>query len=73
MDHPVDGRSGGHGVGEDALPLGEDRVGRDAQRPTFVDFSDEGEEGFRFLVALGQVALREEKYPWRDSNPRRAT
>ena len=26
MDHPVDGRGGGHGVGEDALPLGEDQV-----------------------------------------------
>ena len=29
---PVDGRGGGHGVGEDALPLAEDQVGRDAQR-----------------------------------------
>ena len=26
MDHPVDGRGGGHGVGEDALPLREDQV-----------------------------------------------
>ncbi len=26
VHHPVDGRSGGHGVGEDALPLGEDQV-----------------------------------------------
>ena len=26
MDHPVDGRGGGHGVGEDALPLREDRL-----------------------------------------------
>ena len=30
VDHTVDGRSGGHGVGEDVLPLGEDQVGRDA-------------------------------------------
>ena len=26
MDHPVDGRGGGHGVGKDALPLREDQV-----------------------------------------------
>ena len=26
VHHPVDGRSGGHGVGEDAFPLGEDQV-----------------------------------------------
>ena len=26
MDHPVDGRGGGHGVGEDVLPLREDQV-----------------------------------------------
>ncbi len=26
MDHPVNGRGGGHGVGEDALPLREDQV-----------------------------------------------
>ena len=28
VDHPVDGRSGGHGVGEDPLPLREDQVWR---------------------------------------------
>ena len=26
MDHPVNRRGGGHGVGEDALPLREDQV-----------------------------------------------
>ena len=26
VHHPVDGRSGDHGVGEDAFPLGEDQV-----------------------------------------------
>ena len=26
VHHPVDGRGGGHGVGEDAFPLGEDQV-----------------------------------------------
>ncbi len=26
VHHPVDGRGGGHGVGKDALPLGEDQV-----------------------------------------------
>ena len=31
VDDPVDGRGGGHGIGEDALPLGEDQVGGDAQ------------------------------------------
>jgi hypothetical protein len=25
VDHPVDGRRRGHGVGEDVLPLGEDQ------------------------------------------------
>ena len=33
VDHPVDGRRGGHGVGEDILPLGEAQVGCDAQGP----------------------------------------
>ncbi len=56
VDDPVDGRGGGHGVGEDAFPLGEDQVGRDAQRPAFVAFGDEGEEDLGLLVALGQVA-----------------
>ena len=53
---PVYGRRGGHGVGEDAFPLREDQVGRDAQRPTFVAFGDEGEEDLGLLSALGQVA-----------------
>ncbi len=56
VHHPVDCRGGGHGVGEDALPLGEDQVGRDAQGPAFVAFGDEGEEDLGLLVALGQVA-----------------
>ena len=56
MHHPVDGGRRGHGVGEDALPLGEDQVGGDAQGPAFVAFRDEGEEDFRFLGALGQIA-----------------
>ena len=56
MDHPVDGRGGGHGVGEDVLPLGEDQVGGDAQGAAFVAFGDEGEEDLGLLSALGQVA-----------------
>ena len=43
MHHPVDGRGGGHGVGEYALPLREDQVRGYAQRPSFVAFGDEGE------------------------------
>ncbi len=53
---PVDGRGGGHGVGEDAFPPGEDQVGRDAQRPPLVAFGDQGEEDLGLFVALGQVA-----------------
>ena len=56
MHHPVNRRGGGHGVGEDALPLREDQVGRDAQRPPLVAFGDEGEEHLRLLSPLGQVA-----------------
>ena len=56
VHHPVDGRGGGHGVGEDAFPLREDQVGRDAQGPAFVAFGDQGEEDLGLLVALGQVA-----------------
>ena len=56
MDHPVDGRRRGHGVGEDVLPLGEDQVGRDARGPAFVAFGDEGEEHLGLLRALGQVS-----------------
>ena len=49
--HPVNCRHGGHGVGEDALPLGEDQVGRDTQRPAFVAFCNQGEEDLGLLVA----------------------
>ena len=55
MDHPVDGRRRGHGVGEDVLPLGEDQVGRDAQGPALVAFGDEREEHLGLLGPLGQV------------------
>ena len=41
VDHPVDGRSRGHRVGEDVLSLGEDQVGRDAQGSALVAFDDE--------------------------------
>ena len=40
MDHPVNGRGGGHGVDEDVLPLGEDQVGGDAQGAAFVAFGN---------------------------------
>ena len=64
VDHPVNRRGSGHGVGEDALPLGEDQVGRDAQGPAFVAFCNQGEEDLGLLVApvsstgqaLGEVA-----------------
>ena len=55
VDHPVDGRSRGHWVGEDVLPLGEDQVGRDAQGPAFVAFGDEREEHLGLFGPLGQV------------------
>ena len=50
MDHPVNGRGGGHGVGEDVLPLGED------QGAAFVAFGNQGKEHLGLLGALGQVA-----------------
>ena len=56
VDHPVNRRGGGHGVGEDALPLREDQIGGDAQRSSFVAFGDEGEKDLGLLGALGQVA-----------------
>ena len=56
VDYPVNRCGGGHGVGEDALPLREDQVGRDAQGPAFVAFCDEGEEDLGLLSTLGQVA-----------------
>ena len=56
VDHPVNRRGGGHGVGEDALPLREDQVGGDAQRSPFVAFGDEGEKDLGLLGTLGQVA-----------------
>ena len=37
MHHPVNRRGGGHGVGKDALPLREDQVRRDTQRPVIDD------------------------------------
>ena len=42
---------GGHGVGEDALPLREDQVGGDAQRPALVALGDQGEKDLGLLVA----------------------
>ena len=54
VGHPVNRRGGGHGVGEDALPLREDQVGRDAQRPGLVAFGNQGEEDLGLLVPLGQ-------------------
>ena len=53
---PVDGRGGGHGAGENALPLGEDQVGRDAQRRSLLALGDRGEEDPGLLVALRQAA-----------------
>ena len=54
VHHPVNRRSGGHGVGEDALPLREDQVGRDAQRPALVAFGNEGEKDLGFLSTRGR-------------------
>ena len=53
---PVNRRGGDHRVGKDAFPLREDQVRRDAQRPAFVAFGNQGEEDFRLFGALGQVA-----------------
>ena len=53
---PVNRRGGGHGVGEDALPLGGDQVGRYPQESPFVAFGDVGEDDLGLLGALGQVA-----------------
>ena len=38
---PVNRRGSGNGVGDDAFPLREDQVGRDAQRPALVAFDDQ--------------------------------
>ena len=54
-DHPVDGRGGGHKVGEDALPRREDQVGGDTQGPAFVAFGDEGEEDLGLLAPRGRL------------------
>ena len=56
VDDPVNRCCGGHGVGEDAFPLREDQVGRDAQGPAFVAFGDQGKEDLGLLSTLGQVA-----------------
>ena len=54
MDHPVNGRSGGHGIGEDVFLLGEDQVRGDAQGPAFVALGYEYEEHLGLLGALGR-------------------
>ena len=56
MYHPVDGRGGGHGVGEDALPHREDEVLRNAQGSLVVALGYEIEEDFRFIGPLGPIA-----------------
>ena len=55
VNHPVDGGSGGHGVGEDVLPLGEDQVGGDARLAASADGVDLGRS--MTLPAAGDPAL----------------
>ena len=65
VDHPVDGRGRGHGVGKDVLPLGEDQARGDAQGPALVAFVKEQEvEVVQLTQSAGQVqvALGEEKF-----------
>ena len=57
MHGPVDGGRGGYGVGEDAFPLREDQVGRDAQRPAFGPFGDEDEESLGLLGTMGLLSV----------------
>ena len=45
-----------HGVGEHLLPLGEDKVGGDAQRAALVALGYQGEQRLRLAGSLWQVA-----------------
>ena len=56
MDHPVNRRGGGRGVGEDALPLRYDQIGSDAQRSPFVAFGDEGEKDLGPFAIFEQIS-----------------
>ena len=65
VDHPVDGRGRGHGVGTVTLPLGDGQARGDAQGPALVAFVEEQEvEVVQFAQPTGQiqVALGEEKF-----------
>jgi hypothetical protein len=56
MDEAVDGRGGGHGILEDAVPFTEDEVAGDEERAPLVALGHEGEEDLDFLSALLDVA-----------------
>lgn len=57
MRNPVYGGNGRHEIGKDALPAREDQVGRDAQRPAFVAFVDQGEQDLGLLCAMGLLSI----------------
>ena len=56
MDHAVDRRGGGHGILEDPVPLGEDKIAGDENGAPLVPFSEEGEEHLHLVALLLDVA-----------------
>jgi len=52
----INGGSGGHGVFEDLLPLGENQVGCDDDAAAFVTFGQQGEKHFHLVAGLLDIA-----------------
>ena len=55
MHHTIDGRSGGHWILEDPVPLGEDQVAGDHDATALVALAEEGEEDLHFFAVLLDV------------------
>ena len=56
VDDAIDGRRCGHGVFEYAVPLGEHKVRGEYHAATFVAFRQQGEQDFRLVTILLDVA-----------------
>ena len=56
VNHPIDGRRGGHGIFEDLVPLREDQVRGDDDAAAFVTLRQERKEYFHLVARLLNIA-----------------
>ena len=56
MDEPVDGSSGGHGILEDLLPVGEGEIAGEQDTAALIAVSQEREQDLHLVATLLDVA-----------------